>query len=149
MIRIDLSTMINRPIEDVFEYATGVKNQPEWASGVLEAEQTSEGPFGVGSTYRLVRRLLGRRIEVTFEVTEYESNKKYGFKSTSGPVSVEGSQSFDSVEGKTRITLAMEGDPRGFFKLAEPILAGIVKRQFEGDLHNMKDLLDAQAEGTT
>lgn len=40
---------------------------------------------------------------------------------------------------------SLEADPGGFFKLAEPILVRIGKRQFESDLANLKDLMEADA----
>jgi len=144
MIRIEQSIVINRPTEEVFEYVTQIENQSEWSTGVVEAEQTSQGPMSVGSTGRAVRRFLGRRIESTFEVTEYEPNKKFGFKSTSGPISMEGTQTFESVDGGTKFSFAFQGDPGGLFKVAEPILARMVKRQVEADFNNLKDLLEAQ-----
>ncbi len=39
----------------------------------------------------------------------------------------------------------MEVELGGFFKLAEPIVVRISKRQVEADYNNLKDLLEAQA----
>jgi len=39
---------------------SNVENNPKWSSVALEVEQTSPGPIGVGTTSRLVGKLLGR-----------------------------------------------------------------------------------------
>lgn len=42
----------------------------------------------------------------------------------------------------------LEAEPGGFFKLAEPIVARMGKRQVDTNLANLKELLEAQAEGS-
>ena len=75
MVKIETSMVINRPIEEVFAFLTNPENDLVWRSGVLESEQTSDGPMGVGTTARSVEQFLGRRIESTVEFTAYEPNK--------------------------------------------------------------------------
>ena len=145
MAKLETSVVINRPIEDVFAYVSNPENESLWQSGVVESSLTSQGPMGVGSTAREVRRFLGRRIETTYELTEYEPNKKLSFKTTSGPISGQGGYSFESVEGDTRVTFLFEAQLGGFFKLAEPIVNRMARRQMEADSGNLKDLLEAQA----
>ena len=36
----------------------------------------------------------------------------------------------------------------GFFKMGEPLVVRTIKRQFEADVTNLKDLLEAEAEGS-
>ena len=86
-----------------------------------------------------------RRIESTWEVTEHEVNKKSAFKTTSGPIPLKGAWTYEPVAEGTKVSFAMDGDPGGFFRLAEPLVAGIAKRQIENDHNNLKDLLEAQA----
>ncbi len=52
---------------------------------------------------------------------------------------------FERVEGGTRVTLTLVGEPGGFFKLAEPLLVSMLKRQYQADLANLKDLMEAHA----
>ncbi|HEX6306409.1 MAG TPA: SRPBCC family protein, partial [Anaerolineales bacterium] len=83
---IESSVVINQPVEDVFAYYTDLENETQWRIGVLELETTSEGPIGVGTTTREVTQFLGRRIENTAVVTEYEPNKVVAMETTSGPI---------------------------------------------------------------
>jgi hypothetical protein len=55
---------------------------------------------------------------------------------------------FEPVAGGTRITHMIEGDPGGFFKLAGPIVARLMQRQWDTNFDVLKELLEAQAEGS-
>ena len=145
MIKVEYSVVINQPVEEVFSFMSNVENNPLWVSGVLETKLTSPGPMAVGSTGTDVRQFLGRRMESTWEVTEHEANKKSAFKVASGPMPFEGVWTFEPVEGGTKVTFVAQGEPGGFFKLAEPLVGRIAKRQIENDHDNLKDLLEAQA----
>jgi len=145
MVRVEASVVINRPVDEVFTFVTNPENHPQWRSGFLESKQTSEGPMGVGTTEQGVAQQLGRRMEMTAEVTEYEPNKRVKHKVAAGPMSGEQSQTFEPVEGGTRFTLVLEGETGGFFSLAEPIVVRILQRDLEADVANLKDILEAQA----
>lgn len=145
MTKMEMSIVINRPVEEVFEFVTNPENEPLYRSGLLESEITSEGPYGVGTTTREVSQFLGRRIETTAIITEYEPNRKIALKTTSGPIPFNLSQTFEPVGGGTKVTTALEGEVGGFFKLAEPVVVRMGKRQAEAELANLKDLLETQA----
>ena len=144
-MKLELSTVINRPVEEIFAFMSNPENDPKWVSASSEVKITSQGPIGVGTTYRPVVTFLGWRMEGESEITEYEPNRRYVQKSVSGPFPVEWTVTFERVEGGTRVTLTGVVEPGGFFKLAEPLLVSIIKRRFEADLANLKDLMEAHA----
>ena len=136
--------MINRPIDEVFEFVSNPENVRLWQPGVLESRQTSEGPMGVGATYLEVRESLGRRIESTSEVTHYERNAKLG-SSTSEPVPFEAEYTFEAAPDGTKITLAARMESGGFLKLAKPLLMWLFRRDMQSAFSTLKDILEAQA----
>jgi hypothetical protein len=93
----------------------------------------------------LVGKFLGRRIGTVYEVIEYEPNRSAAWKTVSGPLPLTFRRTFERVEGGTRFTIRYEAELRGFFKLVMPLLAGSVKRQHEGDLHKVKELMETDA----
>lgn len=147
-MRIEYSVQINRPIEDVFAFVSNLENWPQWISGASEAKQTSPGPLGVGTTFRQVSHFLGRQFEVNGRVTEYEQNRKFTVESDSKPVPFGNTITLEPAGGSTRLhnVLTASGDVGGLFKLAEPIMERMFRRQFEKDHENLKDLLEAHAE---
>ena len=144
MARFEQSVTINRPIEEVFAFVSDLEKQALWRSGLEVAELTSDGPFGVGATYREVERFLGRKIERTMEVTGFEPNVKCSFKSTSGSVAFSATILFEAHEGGTRVSMAADAELGGFFRVAEPMVVRMGRRQMESDMANLKNLLEGQ-----
>ena len=141
MIRIQASVTVNRPLEEVFRFMTDNQNALQWQSGLLEARVTND-VIGVGKTWVDVVQVLGQRIEIASELTEFEPLRTVGFKSTSGPIPLEGRYAFRPDGGGAKVTFTMQGEAGGFFKLAEPIVARSTQRQWETNLANLKDLLE-------
>ena len=145
MARLENGIVINRPVEDVWEFVATPENATLWASGLAESKQLTAGPMGKGTQFRNVRRFLGREIETTIEITEWEPPKRMSAKATSGPIPFTGTRTFGAADGGTRVTEVVDAQIGGFFKLAEPIVARMIKRQIEADYANLRDLLEARA----
>jgi len=84
MARIEESVEIKRPLDKVFAYMTDAKSWQKWQSIILEAEQTSQGPMRVGTTFKGISRMMGVSMKWTAKATEYELNKKWGKNITCG-----------------------------------------------------------------
>ena len=148
-IREELSVVFERPVEEVFTFATDPENEPLWQSTSLETERTSEGPLGVGATFRNTSKFLGRRIETTYEVTEMEYPRRECVKIVSGPIPGSGCYLFEPAEGGTRFTQTFVVEVGGFFRLAEPLVGRAIRRQTEADMATLKDMLEAvETKGT-
>jgi uncharacterized protein YndB with AHSA1/START domain len=147
MITVETSIIINRSIEEVFAYLTDARNDPQWDTGLLEVRQTPESPVGLGTQITEVRKFLGRKIETTGEVVEYEPPTKYSRKITAGPFPIAGSLTFEPTAEGTKVTWKIEMQPGGYFALAEPLFARILRRQLETLLGDAKDLLENRAVG--
>ena len=141
----ELSIVINRPIEELFTVLANLENDLKWRSEWVEAKNTSDGSLGVGATFRLSSELLGRQIPTVYEVIEYEPNQVAAWRAVSGPLPLTFRRSFERVEGGTRFTIRYETELRGFFKLVMSLLARTVKREHEGDLRKVKELMEARA----
>jgi len=143
MVRFDLSTSIYRPLNQVFEFVVAPENNFQWQYGTLTSTQVSRGDMGKGSLFRAVSHLLGRRVETVYEVTVYELNKRYGFKSVSGPVDSYTLYTFDVAMGATRLNLSTETDPRGVFQPNDTIVLKKLKKEHKENLAMLKNVLEA------
>ena len=142
MVRVDSEVVINRPASEVFSYLTDPEKAPEWQASLIEAH--ADGPMQVGTKVTEVRKFLGRRMESTLEVTEYEPDRKFSMRIISGPVPFEVEHTLDSEDGRTRLKWVGTGEPGRFFKLTEPLVARQAQRQFRGDFETLKELLEAR-----
>jgi len=143
MINLDYSVVIKRPAGEVFAYAADIKKAPNWKARLLEVRRISRGKVKVGAREVHVGKFLGRRFETEVEITEYEPNRKIGFRTISGPLSAEGSLTFESLGSGTKVTLTAVRKPSGFLKVISPVLSRIAQRQLETDLGKLKELLEA------
>lgn len=144
-MKIESSITINRPAEDVWEYVVDFEKGKMWNPATVDMRLTSEPPLQKGSTYVWVGQWLGRQMESNCEVTEWEPGRRFSYKIVSGPFPGSASTALKPDGGGTRVTISSEGEMGGFFKLAEPVVARMSKRQLEGMLANLKDLMEAQS----
>ena len=145
MATFEINLVINRPIEEVFAFISNPENQPRWRATTLEISRTSSEPLGVGSIVKGRFTFLGRPFEGNLEIIALEPYQRYGTRLVEGPFPLEARYTLEPAESSTQLTLVIEGEPGGFFKLAEPLVVSLAKRSYESDLHNLKDLLEAQA----
>jgi uncharacterized membrane protein len=136
---------INRPVEVVFKFLSNFENNPRWQSISVEDRKISKGPVGLGITYEAITTMLGRRINSEQTIIVYVPNQLVSRKSTSGTFPFEVHLKFEPIEGGTELNAMIDGEPHGFFKLAEPLLERAIKRQFDSDLVNLKDMMEAGA----
>jgi len=136
-VQVTSTVVVAAPSDEVFAYLSDAENNPEWQSGMVSARWTREGPIGVGSTYDQVATFLGRRIESTFEVEEFEPGRRVKASSTGGSFPITFTRMVESADGGTRVTAIITGDSSGFFKIAEPIMQRMVQRSVDGDYRNL------------
>jgi uncharacterized membrane protein len=145
MERYELNTVINRPTEEVFAVLANLENDLKWRSEWVDTRKTSEGPIGIGTRFSLFAKAFGRRVETVYETIEYEPNRIAAWKAMSGPLPLTFRRTVERVEGGTHLIIIYEVEVRGFFKLVMSLIAGSVRRQHEGDLRKLKELMEARA----
>ena len=143
MIHFDLNTQIYRPLTQVFSFVATPENDFQWQYGTLTSVQISHGEIGMGTLFRAVGHLLGRRTETVYEVTVFEQNKRYGFKSVSGPVDSFTLYIFEMLGGGTKINLIMETEPKDSFNPGGVIVVKKIKKQYKENLAMLKSVLEA------
>jgi uncharacterized protein YndB with AHSA1/START domain len=143
MARAEHSIVIERPPSDVFAYLSDPSKLPEWQASAMEARQETPEPMAAGTRVREVRKFLGKRMESVIEVTAHEPGRELSLKVVSGPLPFHVRQLLEPVEGGTRIDVVIEGEPGGFFKLAEPLVVRAVERELANNLATLKDVLEA------
>ena len=144
MITHELEIRVNRPVEVVFASLTEVTTYPRWQSGLVECRQTSAGPLALGSTGIEVRTVMGQRTESTWQVTELLFPTTYRVKGTSGPLAHEIAHTLQPATGSTQLYVRFQAQATGLLKIAEPVLAGAIKRDFDDGYQRLKALLESE-----
>ena len=145
MIDVAHSVTVHRPVEEVYRFLANFENWPRWRTGLHEAHRVSQGTDGVGEVWEMAGEALGRPLAMTLEVTDYEENKLFGFKSTAGPIIAESRLVLEPVAEGTRVSYLSNADVSGFVRLAQPLLNWQAQRSWEKDLYLLKRLLEESA----
>lgn len=148
MPKIEVSEVIERPVEEVWTYLTDPDAMPEWVASTRSVEFLTEGGMRKGARIREVSRFLGRSIESVNEVVEHEPPNCYRLQGLEGPF--ESSVEFDlqPAGDSTRVTVKVEAEQGlgGVFgKLLDPVVTAAFRRESQSDLARLKDILEAQA----
>ena len=142
MIKVEKSVTINKPVEEVFAFVSKHENTTKWQGGVEAI--IPEGPANVvGSKYTEVRKFMGQEMRSTLEITAFVENAKWAAKVLKGPVPYEVIATFEPSGSGTKMTMQVEGEPKGFFKIAEGMLGGQLTKSLEEDGERLKKILES------
>jgi len=144
MAKFTVTTFIDRPSQEVFDFTTNPANWPQWQSGTVSAEWSSEDPVGVGSTLHSVGKLLGRELASDLEIIQWDPPNLFGYKLDNGPIKVEAMNKLEPQDGGTLLVQDFQGEVGGFFKIAESLAVKQIKKQIETDGNSLKKILEAK-----
>ncbi|MCB9134447.1 MAG: SRPBCC family protein [Anaerolineales bacterium] len=130
MAAISSNTMINQPIDKVFNYVVAVENHKAWQAGIQDARLNPPGPVQVGSVYVYTSQVMGRKMETQMQVTALIPNQKWAIKTVGIPNSVETVYQFVSTGSGTQLTISMDVPPGAYPAAAE----GMIKQQMQKSL---------------
>ena len=140
-MKFENSVIINRPVKKVFEFTTDMSNNPMWQTDILELAVTSEGRFGLGSTYRCVNRFMGKRIETEGMITEYVPDRVCSFQIQSKSIKGETNFFFEAMNRATKFTTTADLDLQSF-KLGAAIVKRKIYKQLRNDMLQLKSVLE-------
>jgi short-subunit dehydrogenase len=129
MARVIGEILIERPVEEVFDYVADQRNEPIYNPQMLHSEKITDGPIGVGTRFRAMARSGRRPVEMLMEVTEFKRPTKLGSRTTMSTVDVDGGLTFEPLAEATRMRWSWEVSPRGPLRLFGPLVARLGRRQ--------------------
>jgi uncharacterized membrane protein len=146
-MNVKQSVFINRTAEEIFAYMSDIENLVDWSSVIISTRKISPGEIHVGATLRNTIRFLGKWLDITFEVVEYEPSRYLTLKSIAGVTPCLFSYQFEPTEdGGTIVSQGTIIHLTGaILDLTEPVVTNVVRRQLEHDLLTLKDILEARA----
>jgi carbon monoxide dehydrogenase subunit G len=145
-VRVEGSIEIARAVEDVFAFIANPENLPEWVGPVVEVSSQARGPLNPGDRFTIVQKFLGRKLTSPCEVIDCEPNRKYGYRTTGGPVPLTFTHLLEPSAAGTRLTYTAEGEPGTFFSLAGALFERAANRQLRNDLETLKDVAETKVD---
>ena len=131
---------INRSAEDVFDYCSDHRHEPEWNPMMKRCEKVTDGPVGLGTRFSTQ---FGKTPPMTMECVRYERPTTWSILGSSRALSASGdNQVVATGTANTHLVMQMELEPHGLLKLTAPLLRRRMQPMFEQDLLNIKARLE-------
>lgn len=117
--RFDVTTVIDRPIEEVFAFLADGENDPKFSPRVQEIRRTTDGPIGVGTRFASTVKDAGMTTKREFELTAFvpPTTIRWAERSKNAVTATEGGYDLVPDGAGTRVTLFNELEGHGFGKL--------------------------------
>ncbi|MFO7933657.1 MAG: SRPBCC family protein [Bacteroidales bacterium] len=123
MTSVEHSITINRPVEEVFAYASDWKKWHEWFEGVSSFKPVTKTRKGNGARYAYKAKIMGLAIPVEIEIHDFIPDKGWKGRSTRGTPH-RTRWEFESAGLGTRFTYGLE------FRLPVPVVGPLMDRLF-------------------
>jgi uncharacterized membrane protein len=142
---IEQSVEIDRRPEDVFAYLDQVERHGEWQSQIVSATVETEGPVGVGTRVREIRKMGGREQDASYEITVHDPPHKTAFRGVVGPVRPVGAVTVEPIDdsSKTRVSIEFDLVGYGIGKLIAPFARMQARKSIAASQAQLREKLEA------
>lgn len=144
LTKVGSSILINKPIEEVFDYTADPHNGPAFIPNLMENTNINPEKPGVGQTFNWRYNLAGVDLTGNGEGTKYERPHLAEIKTTGGGQST-WTYKFDEENGGTRVTIEVDYElPEGILKkVTNPsVIDKLTQHSAEEMLKNLKVILE-------
>ena len=140
MIQSKHSIVIHRPTHEVFKYLQDHENRLYWQPNLVTHEHER---LEKGARIKEVRNVLGRRIEIEGEITEFEADKRLTFKGKGPHVKrLEYHYTLKPEGNSTRLETQIDVELPDLFGLARPVIQRMTDRELDNAHQLLKDVLE-------
>ena len=142
---VDVVTQVEiaRARADVASFASDPMNATMWYRNIHAVTWETSPPLAAGSRVRFRARFLGRTLEYTYEVVELVPTERLVMSMAAGPFPMETSYHWEDTARGTTMTLRNRGEPEGYLRMVEGVVAAAMRRANRADLARLKALLEA------
>ena len=144
MVVLREELVVENPLDQVFAFVGDFANSAAWDPGVDRSRTVGDGPVGVGTRYELMVRFGGRRLPMTYEVTEFDPPDRVVLRGSGATVNAVDDIRFEAVDGGTRIRYIADLRLKGVVRLVEPLMRGRLRKVGSDAMAGMKEALASQ-----
>jgi len=122
MAKIEGEIVIDRPVEEVFDFAADQSNEPQYNPQMLRAEKITPGPVGTGTKFRSAVASIGRTAEMLIEYTSYDRPRRLASITTMQQADISYTLTFEPAGTGTRMRWSGQVHPKRAFRLLGPLI---------------------------
>lgn len=134
--------VIHRPVQEVFDFAADLRNEPLFNPHMSWARKGSPGPIGVGTRFVQRMRIPGRGAEATSTIVGYEAPSRLAVRSHLTWMDTEGTLTFEPVSEGTRLRWDWNVRWRGPVRALALLLLAVGRRQERDTWRGLKRYLE-------
>jgi hypothetical protein len=141
------STMIDRPIDEVFAFLAAGTNDPKFSPRVQEIRQTTDGPVGAGTVFESTVKDAGMTTSRMFELTAVDPPTRIRWTERSKNIVTvpDGGYDLEKVsDAQTRVTIRNRFEGHGLGKA----VVGFAARQAQKDAPAFAERIKAAVEAS-
>ena len=136
---VEAEVDINRPPEEVFDYCSDHRHEPEWNPMMMRIAKLTGGPVAAGTRYAAE---FVKGPPMVMECTRYERPATWSLTGDSPVLTARGGWRVLPAADGSRLVVRVEMEPRGLLRLAGPLLRRREQPMFKRDLNNVKARLE-------
>lgn len=136
--------LIDRPMAEVFDFVANEENEPQYNPQMRFAEKITQGPLGVGTSFRAEMRGRGRVVPMKIGFTEYDRPRRLAQRVQMKSMDLAGGLTFEPVGGGMRMRWSWNLEPHGLLRLMGPVVAIMGRRQERRIWTSLKQLLESR-----
>jgi uncharacterized membrane protein len=144
MVTLEEHLRIDAPVEHVFEYLSRFENDTQWRTEVTSSRRTTPTDRGIGERYEQQLVVDGQEIGIDFEVTDYDPNRRIGFRGTAGDLTGRGTYEFAADGASTEVSVRADIEVSGALQATEPYIRNVVGRTGREDFDRLRELLETE-----
>lgn len=138
--------VIDRPLEEVFDFVVNEENEPRYNPQMRHAKKLTDGPIGAGTSFRAEMRGRGGVVPMTIEFTEFDRPHRLAERVHMQAMDLTGELVFEPVAGRTWMLWSWDLRPHGVLRFLGPLVAVMGRRQERRIWTQMKLLLEEQGD---
>jgi uncharacterized membrane protein len=146
-MRASAETVIERPLEAVWAWASDPWQWPRWQEEVRDVRVSGE--LTRGSRFRGSLESGRAFREMEFEIVERRPPRRQVMRSVAGPFPFEGTLELSEDSGGTRVRQTVDAGPddalaRFLFATARPLVRRAMRRRIEAQLARLKEMVELE-----
>jgi uncharacterized protein YndB with AHSA1/START domain len=140
------TTVIDRPIQEVFDFLADGTNDKKFSPRVQEIRKTTDGPIGVGTVFESSVKDAGMKSNRKFELTTVEAPTRirWAERSKNAVTVPEGGYDLEPVgDAQTRVTIHNNLEGHGIGKLLVGFAVGAAKKDAPAFAQRIKAAIES------